>query len=187
MRTAIAVALALVAGCKSKSTATGEHGKQGSGTPMLGAGSADPTGDAGQRDAPPQPPDQDALAAAARGTHRAALCPSTVAGATTTAEVRGTDVVLTITAADPAAVAAIRERAAKTLAEKSAGSGSGVDADDLCPVRVPAGGTASMKDDPKGVVVSITPKDSLDQLKIDTDGRIDKAQAWARSNTGSGH
>jgi len=77
---------------------------------------------------------------------KAGNCPSTVLGATTKAEVKGKDLILTITSKDKDAVAAIQKRTEELLADKKGGAGSPASGHDqkgthggstgLCPVHV---------------------------------------------------
>jgi hypothetical protein len=124
-------------------------------------------------------------------TKRAGNCPSTVLGATTKAQTKGKNIVLTITATDKEAVASIQRRAEELLAEKKDGGrpGGGHDqkgthggSSGLCPVYLPEGATAKSKKDKNGVTITITPKDNLEQLKAEIDGRITKADAWVKEN-----
>ncbi|HWO21276.1 MAG TPA: hypothetical protein VNO30_21050 [Kofleriaceae bacterium] len=117
-------------------------------------------------------------------------CPSTVFGAVTKAEVKGKDVVLTITSEDKDAIASIQKRAEMLLKEKKdAPSGTVHDqkgshggGDGLCPVFWGEGGAAKSKKDAKGVTITITPKDKPDELKTKIDERITKAAAWVDKN-----
>ncbi len=126
--------------------------------------------------------------------HGAGKCPSTVLGAETKAEVKGKDVVLTITAGDKDAIAAIQRRAEDLVKEKqdapggtvhdqkgSQGGGKGI-----CPVFWDDGGKAAFKKDDKGAVITITPKDKPEALKATIDGRIAKAAEWVKSNVKPG-
>lgn len=128
-------------------------------------------------------------------TKKAGNCPSTVFGSTTTAEVKGKDVVVTVTSADKDAIASIQRRAEELVAEKkdNATAGGGHDgkgthggASGICPVYVPEGATAAVKKDAKGAVVTITPKDKVDELKTEIDGRITKAAEWTKANVKEG-
>lgn len=128
-------------------------------------------------------------------------CPSTVLGSTTKAEVKGKDVVVTITSADKDAVMAIQTRTDEMIkirmAKKGGGSGAG-DASQhdqrgthgqtmgLCPLHIPEGATAKAKHEKNGVVVTITPKDKVDELKTEIDGRITKAADWVKANIKEG-
>jgi len=126
--------------------------------------------------------------------HRAGMCPSTVFGATTTSAMKGKTVVVTIESADKDAIAAIQKRTDELLAEKKkAPTGSGHDmkgthggGQGLCPVYVPEGAKAAAKHEPKGVVVTITPKDKPDELAKEIDGRIAKAASWVKANVKEG-
>jgi hypothetical protein len=124
--------------------------------------------------------------------HHAGNCPSTVLGATTKAEVKGKDVIVTITATDKDAVKAIQTRTdalVKQIAAPGHEPGTAHDQKGthggtmgLCPVHVPDGGTAKAKHEKDGVAVTITPKDNVDALKTDIDGRIQKAADWTKAN-----
>jgi hypothetical protein len=113
-----------------------------------------------------------------------------VFGATTTAATKGKAVIVTIASTDKDAIAAIRKRADKLIAEKKAApSGNAHDqkgthggGQGLCPVYVPEGAKATAKHDAKGVVVTITPKDKPDELAKEIDGRIAKAAEWVKAN-----
>jgi hypothetical protein len=126
--------------------------------------------------------------------HRAGMCPSTVLGATTKAALRGRAVVVTIESADRDAIAAIQRRTDELLAEKrDAPTGNAHDrkgthggAQGLCPVYVPGGARAVAKHTPKGVVVTITPKDKARELAQEVDGRIAKAADWVKANVKEG-
>ncbi len=129
-------------------------------------------------------------------TKRAGNCPSTVLGSTTKAEVKGKDVVLTITSDDKDAIATIQRRAEELLKEKADGAGSGGGAHDqkgshggergICPVYWTEGGKATSKKDAKGVVITITPKEKADDLKKMIDERITKAADWVKANVKAG-
>jgi hypothetical protein len=117
-------------------------------------------------------------------------CPSMVFGAVTKAEVKGKDVVLTITSEDKDAIASIQRRAEALLKEKKdPATGAGHDqkgskggGEGLCPVYYGEGGVAKSKKDKKGVTITITPKDKPDELKTTIDERISKAAAWVDKN-----
>ena len=124
-------------------------------------------------------------------TKGAGNCPSTVLGATTKAEVKGKDVILTISATDKDAIASIQKRAEELIKQKSDGATSGAVHDKkgghgggmgLCPVHWTEGGSAKQKKDAKGVVVTITPKEKPEDLKTLIDARIAKAEAWVKEN-----
>jgi hypothetical protein len=123
--------------------------------------------------------------------HHAGMCPSTVQGATTTAAVKGKAVVVSVESADKDAIAAIQKRTDKLLAEKKTGPTNGAGHDQkgthggvqgLCPVFVPDGAAATAKHGAKGVVVTITPKESPDDLAKEIDGRIAKTNDWVKAN-----
>jgi hypothetical protein len=124
--------------------------------------------------------------------HKMGNCPSAVLGATTKAEVKGKDVVVTITSTDKDAIAAIQKRADELLAEKQDGAGSAGGGHDAkgthggvsgsCPVYVPEGATAKAKKEKNGATVTITPKDKPEELKTAIDARIAKTDAWVKEN-----
>lgn len=130
------------------------------------------------------------------GTHRAGNCPSMVLGATTTSALKGKTVIVTIESSDADAIAAIQKRTDDLLADKkaiaadgSAATGAGHNqkgghggGQGLCPVYVPDGATATAKHQPKGVVVTIAPKDKADALSHEVEARITKASAWVKAN-----
>lgn len=201
MRTAmtlLAISMALGGvGCKKKEnnsagqagsamgSAGSAGGVAGSGSDMAGsAGSAgsgsDMAGSAGS-----------GSAGGTEMTNRAGNCPSMVLGSTTKAEVKGTDIVLTITADDKDAVASIQRRADELLKEKADNAGAGQAHDQkgthggglgLCPVFFGEGGKATSKKDANGVTITITPKDKPDELKATIDARITKAAEWTKAN-----
>ncbi|MEO6774998.1 MAG: hypothetical protein ABI467_18680 [Kofleriaceae bacterium] len=123
--------------------------------------------------------------------HKAGMCPSTVLGATTKAEVKGKAVVVTITADAKDAILAIQKRA-NAMLEARLGVKTQTGGHDqrgthggsigLCPIHIPEGATAKVKTEPKGVVVTITPKDKADDLKAIIDARILKASEWMKVN-----
>ena len=128
---------------------------------------------------------------------KAGNCPSTVFGATTKADLKGKNIVLTITSDDKDAVASIQRRTEELLKEKSdggggGGTGGGGGAHDgkgshggavgICPVHWEAGGKATSKKNAKGVVITITPKDKPDELKKVIDERITKVDEWVKAN-----
>ena len=146
----------------------------GSGSSMAGSGSGAP---------------EDKMA------HNAGNCPSTVFGSTTTATVKGKDVVLTITSTDKDAIATIQRRAETLVKEKADGGGAGGAHDQkgshggesgVCPVYWGEGGKAAYKKDAKGAVVTITPKEKPEDLKKMIDERITKAAAWVKDNVKEG-
>jgi len=209
--TLLALSLSLgVTACKKKKT---EDTAAGSGSAMVGsdlgsAGSADmgSAGSAGSADmgsagsadtgSAGSAADTGSGSAAADDTmsKKAGNCPSTVAGATTKAAVKGKDVVLTITSDEKDAIASIQRRTEALLKERSdAPTGTGHDqkgshggAQGICPVFLGEGGTAKSKNDAKGVTITITPKDKPDELKATIDERITKAAEWVKANVKEG-
>ena len=125
--------------------------------------------------------------------NQAGNCPSMVFGATTKAEVKGKDVVLTITATDKDAIAAIQTRTEALLKEKAdGGSGSAHDqkgtvggGKGMCPVHFGDGGKGKSKKDGKGVVITITTADAA-ALKTTIDDRITKATEWMKTHVKEG-
>jgi hypothetical protein len=211
MRIAMALlALALATtGCKKKeATPTGET--TGSGSAMVESGSAMAGSDmAGSGSAMAGSGDMAGSAMAGSGdmagsgagsgdamSKHAGNCPSTVLGSTTKAEVKGKDVVVTITSDDKDAVTAIQMRAEAIVKEKSdnaaAGSGAAAGGHDqkgshgggvgICPVHLPEGATAKVKKEKNGASVTITPKADAAALKTEIDARITKAADWVKSN-----
>jgi hypothetical protein len=127
--------------------------------------------------------------------HHAGNCPSTVAHSTTSSAIDGTNVLVTITSDDQEAIAAIQKRTDELLMGRTAhhdgsdtqhlqngehGGGMG-----MCPVYIPAGATATSKQQQKGVVVSITSQDPA-ALKSEIDGRIQRVTDWVNANIPSG-
>jgi hypothetical protein len=109
----------------------------------------------------------------------------------TKADIKGKDVVVTITSDDKDAVTAIQKRTDELLAarkDKKTPSAEHTQKGDhggsmgLCPVHVPDGATAKSKHEKNGVVVTISPKDKPDALKTEIDGRIQKAADWVKAN-----
>jgi hypothetical protein len=212
MRTTVTILLAAALGigstaCKKKeektpSTTAGSAGSSagmaGSGGSaagaMAGSGSGDMAGSGGSAAGAMAGSDSGSAAAATTGEpemkKNAGNCPSMVFGAVTKAEVKGKDVVLTITSEDKDAIASIQRRAESLLKEKKdAPSGTVHDqkgshggAEGLCPVYWAEGGTAKSKKDAKGVTITITPKDKPDELKGKIDERITKAAEWVNKN-----
>ena len=176
---------AMAPGGSAAAPGTGDMGSAAAGSAAAG------TGDMGSA----------AAAGAAAGTpgeqqmqKNAGNCPSMVFGAVTKAEVKGKDVVLTITSEDKDAVASIQRRAEALLKEKQdTASGTGHDQKGshgggvgLCPVFYGEGGTAKSKKDAKGVTITITPKGKPEELKATIDERITKAAAWVDKNVKPG-
>lgn len=205
----LACSLALGTGCKKKKAESG--GDMGSGSAAMvasGAGSAEmgaamagsgsaaamAGSDMGSGSAAMAGSDMGSGAGsgdAAAMAHRAGHCPSTVLGATTKAEVKGKDVVVTITSTDKDAVAAIQKRTDELLKARLEQKEPGTAHDQrgthgqtigLCPMHIPDGATAKGKHEKNGVQVTITPKDGVDALKTEIDGRIAKAADWVKTN-----
>jgi hypothetical protein len=149
----------------------------GSGAAMAGSGSGAGSG-GGSGDA-------------AAMAHHAGNCPSTVLNSTTTAAVKGKDVVVTISSKDKDSILAIQKRTDELLKERMDKKAPGEAHDQrgthggkigLCPVHIPEGAKAKAKHDKGGVTVTITPKDKLDDLKKDIDERITKSADWVKAN-----
>jgi hypothetical protein len=196
--TLLALALS-VSACKKKEAApTGNTtgSAAGSGSAMagsdMGSGSAAMAGsDTGSGSAMAGSGSGDATTMA----NKAGNCPSTVFGSTTKAELKGKDVVVTITSDDKDAIASIQRRAEELLAEKkdNAAAGGGHDgkgthggASGICPVYVPEGATAAVKKDAKGATVTITAKEKPEDLKKEIDDRIAKSAEWTKANVKEG-
>jgi hypothetical protein len=213
MRIAIALlALALAStACKKKETKPAETvgsgstmvgSDQGSGSAMagsdMGSGSAMAGSDMGSGSAMAGSGSAMAGSGSGAGTDamakKAGMCPSTVLGATTRAEIKGKSVVLIISADEPNATKAVQTRA-KALLKEKADKKTGAEHDQkgthggaqgICPVYVPEGATATYKVlDAKlgdGAMITITPKDKPDDLKKEIDARITKAADWVKAN-----
>ncbi len=201
MRIAMAlltVALAISSGCGKKKSNDGtgsagsgsamasDMGSGGSGSAMGSAGSDMGTISAGSGSAGGSGDTQMA--------HKGGNCPSTVFGSTTKAELKDGKILVTITSDDKDAISAIQKRAEELLKEKADGT-SGTAHDQkgthgggmgMCPVFLGEGGKAAAKNDAKGVVVTITPKDKPDALKGEIDARITKAADWVKANVKAG-
>lgn len=162
----------------------------GSGSDMAGSGSGGGSADmAGSGSAGGSDAEQMARAAG--------NCPSTVGKSTTKADVKGKAIELTISSDDKDAINTIQRRTEELVAIKKggggSGSGSGHDARGthkgkvgLCPIHVPEGAKIESKKNAKGVVVTITPKDGLEDLKKEIDARITKAADWVKANVKDG-
>ncbi len=191
--TLLALSLAVApAGCKKKKTDEGTTAGSGSAM-MAGSGSDMGSGSAmaGSGSGSSMAGSDDAAAMA----HKAGMCPSTVLGATTKADIKGKDVVVTISADDKDAIKAIQTRTDEMLKARLEKKTTGEGHDQrgthggkigLCPVHIPEGATAKSKHDAKGVTVTITPKDKPDELKTEIDGRITKATDWMSKNLKAG-
>jgi hypothetical protein len=191
---ALSLTMSVTACKKKKTTDTGTA----SGSPMAGSGSDTMAGSGSDTMAGSGSDTMAGSGSAADDTmtKKAGNCPSTVFGSTTKAELKGKDIVLTITSDDKDAIATIQRRAEELLAEKADGAGSGGGAHDqkgshggergICPVYWSEGGKASSKKDAKGVVITITPKDKPDDLKKVIDERITKTADWVKANVKAG-
>jgi hypothetical protein len=181
-------------GSGSAMMAGSDMGGAGSGSAMMaGSGSAMAGSDMGSGSAA-------AMAGSDMGSgagsdnamaHHAGNCPSTVYGSTTKAEVKGKDVVVSITSDDKDAVMAIQKRTDELIKSRTEKKEPGTAHDQrgthgqvvgLCPVHVPEGATVKAKHEKNGVSVTITPKDNVDALKTEIDGRITKAADWVKAN-----
>jgi hypothetical protein len=206
--TLLTLALAVGAGCKKKTdTATegsGSAAMAGSGSAaMAGSGSAMAGSDMGSGSAMAGSAAGSGSAMAGSGSgagagsaetlmaHHAGMCPSTVFGSTTKAEIKGKDVHVTITSDDKDAIAAVQKRSDELLAAHKDKKAPGAEHDQkgdhggsmgLCPVYLPDGATAKAKHEKNGVVVTITPKDKPDALKTEIDARIQKSADWVKAN-----
>jgi hypothetical protein len=171
------------------SAMVGSDTGSGSGSAMMGSGSGDM---AGSGSAMGSGMGSGSGATDQPMSHRTGNCPSTVLGAKTTAKLVGKAVVVTVTADDKDAIAAIQKRSDELLKDKVAphatggamhdqkgGHGGGIG---LCPVYVPEGATASAKTDKKGVVITITSTGKVEDLKKDIDGRIERSAQWVKDN-----
>jgi hypothetical protein len=202
----LAVSLAAGLACKKGDTSKGSGEATGSSTAgsTIAAGS-NPAANAaaGSADTPPAAGSGSDSSAAGSGAgmvaaetmpHHAGMCPSTVLGATTRSARKADAVIVTVESRDKDAVAAIQKRTDELLAEKrDAPTGVGHDrkgthggARGLCPVYVPEGAKAAARRAPRGVVVTITPKDKPDELATEIDARIAKAAAWIKANVKDG-
>jgi hypothetical protein len=167
-------------------TATGPgSGASGSGSGDAGSGSQTATGPG---------PGSGSGDGKLEGTHNAGNCPSMVSGSTTTADVKGKDIIVKVTSKDKDAIVAIQKRADALIKEKADGTtggahdqkGSHGGARGLCPVFLGEGGKATSKNEADGVAITITPKDKPDDLKKSIDERITKAAEWVKANVKEG-
>ena len=204
--TLLVAALAVGAGCKKKENAategsgsamamgSGSAMAMGSGSAMAGSGSAMAMGSGSAMAGSGSAMAGSAMGSGADATnmaHHAGMCPSTVFGSTTKAELKGKEVIVTITSTDKDAVTAIQKRTDELLAAKKDKKAPTADHDmkgdhggsmGLCPIHLPDGATAKAKNQKDGVAVTITPKDHPDALKTEIDGRITKAADWVKAN-----
>jgi len=164
---------------------SGSAGSAGSGSATaMGSGSAAGSGSAGSGSG---------SADAAAMAHHAGMCPSTVFGSTTKADMSKDKkaVVLMITSDDKDAILAIQKRTGEILTEKK-GTTKPADTHDkkgahggaigICPVHVPEGAKTKAEKQAKGMKITITPKDNPDALKTEVDARIQKAADWVAKN-----
>lgn len=188
----LVVSLAFGSACKKKEAEKKPEPTAGSAQTGSAAGSADTgsadTGSAGSAD-------PGGASATTPMQKKGGNCPSLVAGATTTAELADGKVIVTITSENKDAIAAIQKRTEELLKAKAEGGGGGTGHDQkgthgggmgLCPVHVQEGGKAESKADAKGVVITLTPKNSPDAYKSEIDSRITKAAEWAKANVPAG-
>ncbi|NVB84364.1 MAG: hypothetical protein HOV81_38675 [Kofleriaceae bacterium] len=199
--TLLALALATSAGCKKKEKAA----ETGTGSAMVASGAE--TGSAGSAGSAMAGSDMGSAAGSDMGSaagsaagadlskpNKAGMCPSTVLNTETKATTKGKSVVVTITSKDKDAVASVQKRAGELLAEKkdahqgeahdSKGTHGG--AAGICPVYVPEGAKAEAKNQADGVAITITPKDKVEDLKTEIDGRITKSADWVKENIQTG-
>ncbi len=128
-------------------------------------------------------------------SHKGGNCPSSVFGSTTKAEIKDGKILLVVTSEDKDAIAAIQKRAELLLKEKTDGGPSGSTHDQKgthgggigrCPVFLGEGGTATTKNEAKGVTITITPKDKAETVKAEIDTRITKMAEWVKDNVKAG-
>lgn len=196
--TVLALALATT-GCKKKENKPADT--TGSGSAMVGSGSDMGSAGSGSdmagsgSDMAGSGSDMAGSGAGSADTSmskKAGNCPSTVLGAVTKVDVKGKDVLVSITSTDKDAIASIQRRAEEVLAEKKDGGGSAAGGHDqkgthgggagICPLHVPEGATTKVKKEKNGVTVTITPKEKPEDLKKALEERIAKADAWVKEN-----
>jgi hypothetical protein len=167
----------------------------GSGSAMAGSGSAMAGSDQGSGGAAMAGSGSAGSGAgsgdAAAMAHHAGNCPSTVLNSTTTAAVKGKDVIVTISSTDKDSILAIQKRTDEMLKARMGKTTPGEAHDQrgthggkigLCPVHIPEGATVKSKHEKSGVVVTITPTDKPDDLKKEVDERITKSADWVKAN-----
>jgi hypothetical protein len=187
------------ANCTQKKMAMGGDGSgSGSGSQTADKGSADKgsanTGSGSQTAAGPGSGSQGEDKGGLEGTHHAGNCPSMVLGSTTTAELKGKDIIVKVTSKDKDAIVAIQKRADALIKEKQDNqTGSAHDQKGThgggrgkCPVYVGDGGKAVAKNEADGVAITITAKDKPEELKKAIDERIAKAAEWVKTNIKDG-
>jgi len=183
------------ASCMQKKMASGDgSGSQtadkGSGDKGSGDKGSGDTGSGSQAAVGPGSGSQTESKDGLEGTRHAGNCPSMVLGSTTTAELKGKDILVKVTSKDKDAIIAIQKRADELIKEKADGqTGSAHDhkgthggARGKCPVYVPEGGKAVPKNQADGVTITITPKDKPEELKKIIDERITKAAEYVKAN-----
>ncbi|MBX3159616.1 MAG: hypothetical protein KF773_26840 [Deltaproteobacteria bacterium] len=180
------------ANCTQKKMMGADAGS-GSGSAAANAGSGSGSGDdaAGSGSQQATAP---AVDGKLEGSHNAGNCPSMVLNSTTTAELKGNDIVVKVTSKDKDAIVAIQKRAEALIKEKGDGATGGAHDQKgshggqrgLCPVFLGEGGKATSKNDADGVAITITPKDKPDELKKQIDERITKAADWVKANIKDG-
>jgi hypothetical protein len=193
------LALALATGaCKKKDTTTttaGSADMTGSAGSAAMAGSDMGSAMAGSDSGSAAMAGSGAGSAAENMAKKGGNCPSTVLGSTTKAEVKGKDVVVTITSDDKDAQLAIQTRSEQLIKDKTDGATNAAGHDQkgshgggmgICPVHIPDGATAKYKKEKTGATVTITPKDKPEDLKTEVDARITKAADWVKANIKDG-
>ena len=133
-------------------------------------------------------------------SHKAGMCPSTVLGSTTKADLKDGKILVAITGSDKESIAAVQKRAEQLLKEKADNLAAGTTSSGhdqkgthggglgLCPVYVPEGASAVAANTATGVVVTITPSktDKPAEFKATVDARIARAADWVKTNVKAG-
>jgi hypothetical protein len=177
-------------------SAAGSDSGSGSAAAGSGAGSGSDTGSAAMGSGAGSDTGSGAGSGDPQMAHKGGNCPSTVLGATTTAKVEKNVVVVSITATDKDAIAAIHRRTAELMkekADKTAQTGAAHDqkgthggASGLCPVYF-KDGTGTQTTTKTGTEVRITPRDGkAEDLKKKIDERIAKTNEWVKANVKPG-
>jgi hypothetical protein len=182
------------ASCLGKKMAMGGDGSGSAKGPDNGSAKGPDSGSGSQAATGPGSGSAPAGDGKLEGSHQAGNCPSMVSGSTTTAELKGKDILVKVTSKDKDAILAIQKRAEALIKEKadnvtggahdqkgSHGGGRG-----LCPVYVGDGGKAVAKNEADGVTITITAKDKPEELKKAIDERIPKAAEWLKANVKEG-
>ncbi len=122
-------------------------------------------------------------------SHKGGNCPSSVFGSTTKAEILDGKIALVVTADDKDAIVAIQKRTELLLKNTDNPNGAGHDQKGThgggigrCPVFLGDGGTATAKNEAKGVAITITTKDKPESVKAEIDTRITKMADWVKEN-----